>query len=260
MNKKKRTIICPECGTSNEHKANTCVMCGYILNKKRKLKLIIILFLIVVLFVCGCFGIRQIQINNSNKAFLTAQEFEEKEEYKSALQYYSRVIRLDSSNYSIAQTKIDEINELLIEHKLCAKCVLAATNCGSFNESEIIDIYIADEDHALGVYSKVFGNDTVVIISEYMSTNCCYIVSNQRNATIAESFPVEKDSLTGLYVHQIGVENYKQGWLASGWNSVTDTYINQSKTYCKKMKKELVRYYLNKYYDTKDLSILSEEN
>ena len=107
----------------------------------KKIIFAVIACLLAVTVTLGCLYYRNVK---SNKNFALATSYEEKNEYESAIYYYSLVIPNDSENYSIATEKIEELKRKIGYIKNCAKAVVAANINSMFSENNITDIYYAE--------------------------------------------------------------------------------------------------------------------
>ena len=106
-------------------------------------------------------------------------------------------------------------------------------------------VFYAKDDTA---YSMMYGKDTVTIVSNFLGTDCTYIVSTELNETLSEHFPYYYNYEYKLYIHGIGTENFETGWLRDGWDYVTDTYILMAEMDCETMSIDTVKNYKKEHY------------
>ena len=128
----------------------------------------------------------------------------------------------------------------------CAKAwAVCYASCPHFDERNISAIYYAKDDT---IYSMMYGNNTVTIISDFLGTECTYIVSSELDETLAEIFPHFYNEEYNLYIHGIGTQNFETGWLRDGWDYVTDTYVMVAEMECESMPIDSVKTYKSEHY------------
>lgn len=261
LNNKRIDPLCKECGYLNNAEDIFCQECGAELlaktKQKRKQKKIVILFiavLIVAIIAVGSLGgIKLYRISVSNHNFEMAQEYEKTNDYETAVNYYSLVIPDDTENYATSITKIDELNKKIKYIKNCAKCYVVASTHPYFNSNEVKSIFYAEDNSS---YANMYGNGSVAIITRYMGTNCTFLIAPKKNFLLDESvYPVYYDATFKMYVYGIGTTNYTQGWLKSGYDTVTETYVDMAKRNCVEADINAVTKLVNAYYSKKDETI-----
>lgn len=128
----------------------------------------------------------------------------------------------------------------------CAKAwAVCYASCPHFDERNISAIYYAKDDT---IYSMMYGKNTVTIISDFLGTECTYIVSSKLDEMLSENFPYFYNEEYNLYIHGIGTQNFETGWLKDGWDYVTDTYVMVAEMECESMAIDTVKAYKNDNY------------
>ena len=128
----------------------------------------------------------------------------------------------------------------------CAKAwAVCYASCPHFDERNISAIYYAKDDT---IYSMMYGENTVTIISDFLGTECTYIVSSKLDETLSEIFPYFYNEEYNLYIHGIGTQNFETGWLKDGWDYVTDTYVMVAEMECESMAIDTVKTYKKDHY------------
>ena len=155
----------------------------------------------------------------------------------------------NTTNNDTTQTNSVKTEELSEEDRYLDNCAKAWTvcydSCPHFDERNISTIFYAKDDTA---YSMMYGKDTVTIVSNFLGTDCTYIVSTELNETLSEHFPYYYNDEYKLYIHGIGTENFETGWLRDGWDYVTDTYILMAEMDCETMSIDTVKNYKKEHY------------
>ena len=128
----------------------------------------------------------------------------------------------------------------------CAKAwAVCYASCPHFDERNISAIFYAKDD---SIYAMKYGKNTVTIISDFLGTECTYIVSSELDETLSEIFPYFYNEEYRLYIHGIGTQNFETGWLKDGWDYVTDTYVMMAEMECESMDIDAVKTYKHDNY------------
>lgn len=153
----------------------------------------------------------------------------------------------DSDNTDLDNNTVQK--ELSEEERYLDNCAKAwavcYASCPHFDERNISTIFYAKDNTA---YSLMYGKDNVTIISNFLGTECTYIVSSELDETLSAHFPYFYNGEYKLYIHGIGTENFEKGWLKDGWDYVTDTYIMMAEMDCETMDVDTVKSYKAEHY------------
>ena len=185
-------------------------------------------------------------IEESKKNYESAINYEKEKNYHLACNHFALVAEKDNENYTSAREKLEKLEPLLPYIENCAKAWVAAeTTCSYFSPNKVKAVYYGKENSA---YEALYGKGVVTIVSEFLSTDCTFIISSSLNSTLAEQYPYEYSITDGLYIHEIGVDNYTKGWLSDGYDVITDTYVSMAKYYCDSIDIEVIEKYIHENY------------
>lgn len=212
--------------------------CKRMKNKKGIIKFLVLILVMAIILVGAIFGVNKYNLYKSNESFEQAEIFESNNEIDLAIEHYSLVIPKDDENYEKATQKVEELSKLKQYVSKCAECWIATdTSCSYFDDDSVIAVYYAEDNTP---YSAMYGKEAVTIISKFLNTECTFVISSRLSETLKQFYPYYYNNEYGVYVHAIGVENNNKGWLADGWNIVTDTYVDMAKSHCKEIDISLV--------------------